>query len=283
MASRLFQIAGSIIVSAAILCPEGVAQTQTPAVSPLLTHALQFADLNNWTDAEPEFTKAAAEFRKTGDQRNLAYAELGIIRATIQRRNLTETSAQLQQKLNSDPMFRDPDLRLFCFAIKGEIDSEIRSQSTRKDWIEVAQLAKQTNNPKWQYRALAQLGIVAFFEGDIETSRKNVGAALLAATNAHDVGGMVLYLYAIGLGLNGMKMANEAMTYLDQAIALSEGTPGAVSVRGLSREGRCDGGEPSLSGCSPYARLGNDRQRKVIHLLVPCGAGAEIRAADRYL
>lgn len=233
MASRLFKTAVPIIASAMILCSEGLAQTQSPPVSPLLSHALQLADLNNWTDAEPDFTKAAAEFRKTGDRRNLAYAKLGIIRATIQRRNLAETSSQLQQRLDSDPVFRDPDLRLFCLAIKGAIDGEMESRSMRKDWTEVAQLAKQTNNPKWQYRALAELGMVAFYEGDIETARKDVGGALLAATNAHDVGAMILDLYAIGIGLNATKMNNEAMTYLDRAIALSEGTPGAPYPYGI--------------------------------------------------
>lgn len=228
MASKLFKIAGPIIVSATILCPDGAGQTEPSSrVSPLLTHALQLADLNNWTDAEPEFAKAATEFRKTGDRRNLAYAELGIIRATIQRRNLTETSAQLQQKLDSDPIFRDPDLRLFCLAIKGEIDGEMESRSMRRDWTEVARLAKQTGNAKWQHRALAELGMAAFYEGDIETARKDVGGALLAATNAQDVGAMVIDLYAIGIGLNATKMNNEAVTYLDKAIALSEATPGA--------------------------------------------------------
>src|SRR5215472_6520449 len=139
MVSRVLSVVGRITVSMTILCQDRVSTAQTiSGVSPLLSHALQLADLNNWTAAEPEFTRAAAAFRKTGDRRNLAYAELGIIRATIQRRNLTETSGQLRQRLNSDPVFRDPVLRLFCLAIIGEIDGEMEARSMRKDWSEVA-------------------------------------------------------------------------------------------------------------------------------------------------
>jgi CHAT domain-containing protein len=217
MISRLLSI---VVVS--LMLAQGA-----PPASPLLGRAFELADLNNWADAEPEFAKAAAAFRKTGDRQNLAYAELGIIRATIQRRNLLETSALLQRRLDSDPLLRDPGLRLFCLAIKGEIDGEMESRSMRRDWAEVAQLAKELGNAKWQYRALAEIGMVAFYEGDVETARKNVGGALLAATNAHDVGAMVRDLYAIGLGLNAMKMDTEAATYLDKAITLSEKTPGA--------------------------------------------------------
>src|ERR1700733_4439642 len=77
---------------------------ETGRMSPLLHHALELADLNNWTDAEPEFARAAVVFRKNGDAEGLAYAELGVIRSTIQRRNLALTSTQLQDRLNSDPL-----------------------------------------------------------------------------------------------------------------------------------------------------------------------------------
>ena len=67
----------------------------------------------------------------------------------------------------------------------------------------------------------------AFYEGDLETARRNIGGALLASTQANDVGGKMKYLYAIGLGLNMAQMSTEAITYLDKAIALSHATPGA--------------------------------------------------------
>jgi len=201
---------------------------ETGRMSPLLHHALELADLNNWTDAEPEFARAAVVFRKNGDAEGLAYAELGVIRSTIQRRNLALTSTQLQDRLNSDPlMMANHDLRLFCLAIKGDIDAEMAATAMREDWEQVTQLAAGSADPRWRYRASAGLGMVAFYEGDHATARKNIAGALLAAAQAHDVGDQVKYLYAIGIGLNESRMNSEAIPYLDKAISLSEATTGA--------------------------------------------------------
>lgn len=218
----------SLLLLSAIMWAGRPATGEYGPKSPLMHHAFELADLNNWGDAEPEFAKAAVIFRKNGDRRNLAYAELGFIRATIQTRNLAITSAQLQHRLDSDPLMEsDHELRLFCAAIKGEIDGEMEAPAMRDDWQEVARLAQESSDPRWRYRASAELGMAAFYEGDRETARRNIAGALVAATQAHDVGGQIRYLYAIGLGLNMARMNNEAIPYLDKAIALSSATPAA--------------------------------------------------------
>ena len=222
-----FVHAVSLFLATSLWCSPIMA-ADTGRTSPLLRRAFELADLNNWSEAEPEFAKASVVFRRNGDRVGLAYTNLGLIRATIQRRNLPATSAQLQQSLDTDPLMKsDQDLRLFCLAIKGDIDGEMEAGAMRKDWEQVAQLARESHDPRWQYRASAQLGKVAFYEGDLETARRNIAGALLAATQAHDVGAQIEYLYAIGIGLNMAQMNNEAITYLDKAIALSHATPGA--------------------------------------------------------
>jgi len=45
--------------------------------------------------------------------------------------------------------------------VKGDIDGEIDARAMREDWEEVQELAKELGNDKWQYRALAQLGVAA--------------------------------------------------------------------------------------------------------------------------
>jgi hypothetical protein len=150
----------SLIVLPVLLAIQ-IHAAQTGRSSPILRHALELADLNNWTESEPEFARAAAAFRDSGDRVGLEYAELGTIRATIQRRNLSITSMQLQRRLDSDPLIKsDNELRLFCLEIKGEIDGEMGANSMRKDWEEVAQLARESNDPRWRYRASAELGMV---------------------------------------------------------------------------------------------------------------------------
>ena len=45
----------------------------------------------------------------------------------------------------------------------------------------VQDLATELGDKKWQYRALAQLGVAAFYNGDLATAGKNVASALAAA------------------------------------------------------------------------------------------------------
>ena len=196
--------------------------------SEILDRALKKADLNNWIDAEPLFRQAESEARRVGDRRALTLARLGVIRATAQQRNLPQTSAELERDLGSDPFLRsDQRLRLFCLTIKATIDGEMQSSSARKDWEQVAQIAKELGDAKWQYRSTAGLGMAAFYSGDLATARKNIIAGLVAATQNHDVGAEVQYLYAVASGLAASQMQAQSISYFDKAIGLALSTPDA--------------------------------------------------------
>jgi hypothetical protein len=143
----------------------------------LLDHALHFADLYNWDDAGEEFAEAEKMFLAAGDERNALYAKLGKIRSTIDQLVLPATSAQLASELEKNPLLQaDKQLRLFCLIVKGDIDGEIDARAMREDWEEVQKLATELGNDKWQYRALAQLGVAAFYNGDLDTAGRNVRA-----------------------------------------------------------------------------------------------------------
>ena len=70
--------------------------------------------------------------------------------------------------------------------------------------------------------------MTAYYEGDLQAAREKIGAALIAATKAHDVGNQIQYFYAIGVGLNQTETHAEAIQYLEKAIAVAKGTPGAA-------------------------------------------------------
>jgi hypothetical protein len=143
----------------------------------LLDHALHFADLYNWDDAGEEFAEAEKMFLAAGDERNALYAKLGKIRSTIDQLVLPATSAQLASELEKNSLLQtDKQLRLFCLIVKGDIDGEIDARAMREDWEEVQELAKELGNDRWQYRALAQLGVAAFYNGDLDTAGRNVRA-----------------------------------------------------------------------------------------------------------
>jgi len=212
-------------VSATILPAAHAQQAERPA-SDVLQHALHLADLYNWSDAAPEFREAEKMFQAAGDQRNALYAKLGRIRSNIQERTLPETSGELTRELDTNPILQtDKQLRLFCLIIKGDIDGEIDARAMAQDWEQVQTLAGELGDEKWQYRASAQLGLAAFYNGDLTTARKNVGGALMAATQSHDVGAQIRFLTAIGVGLAESKMYDQAVQYLQNALKIASATP----------------------------------------------------------
>jgi ABC-type sugar transport system substrate-binding protein len=134
---HLDRLAGrlTIMALAAGLAVTAAAADEESSPPKPLTHALQLADLNNWPDAQPEFRKAEDVFRKSGDRLGVLYAQLGIIRATAQHRNLPETVAQLDHMLATEPLLQtDRHLRLFFLTIRGDFDGEMKSSAMRKDW-----------------------------------------------------------------------------------------------------------------------------------------------------
>lgn len=207
--------------------PRLAAQRQ-PAAAEKLQHALHLADLYNWADARPDFAEAERRFLAAGDARNALYARLGLIRSNSEQHPLPETSVQLAKDLESNPILQsDKELRMFCLIVKGDIDGEIDSRVMRDDWQQVAALASDLGNSKWQYRALAQLGIAAFYDGDLETARKNVGGALADATKNGDAGAQIRFLTMLGIGLVESKLYDQALPYFDNASKIAAATPDA--------------------------------------------------------
>jgi hypothetical protein len=210
------------------------------SASDLLHHALYLADLYNWKDAGPEFAQAEKMFVAAGDHRNALYARLGRLRSTVEQGKLPAISAQLAAELDRNPLpLHDKELRMFGFIVKGDIDSELNSGAMRHDWEQVQALARELGNAKWQYRALAQLGLVAYYEGDLATARKNVGSALAAATAAGDAGAQIRYLTTLGTGLVFTKMYEQALPYFDKALQVASATPDA-GYQFLAYEQRLD-------------------------------------------
>ena len=139
---------------------------------------------------------------------------------------LPTVSAQLAESLEDNPLLQnDKELRMFCFIVKGDIDTETSASAMRLDWEQVQMLARELGNEKWQYRALAQLGIAAFYDGDLETAGKDVGAALTAATKAGDAGAQIRFLTVLAHGFVESKMNEQALGYIENAVKIAAATP----------------------------------------------------------
>ena len=214
-------------VTILIVCSSYV-EAQQPQAKELLAEALHLADLYNWADAAPAFTEAEQLFARAGDQRNALYARLGRIRSNIEReqQTLPLVSAQLAEALEDDPLLQnDKEIRMFCLIVKGDIDTEINTGAMRQDWEQVEILAQGLGDTKWQYRALAQLGIAAFYDADLETARNDVRTALAEATTAGDAGAQIRVLTILGNGLVLSKMYEQALPYLEKAISVASAIP----------------------------------------------------------
>ncbi len=246
---------------------QAAASANDEAETPL-QRALYFADLYNWHASRPYFTKAQQLFEAAGDQRNALYAHFGAIRAAVDPAPINELSYTLAQELGTNPILQsDKELRMFCLIVKGDFDGEIDVPAMRRDWTEVAALARELGNAKWQYRAQGQLGFADFHEGDLASAQRNVGAALIAATNAADVGAQIFYLSATANGLLSQQMNDQASIYAERAITIAEANPDAgypvvaqhVRLLAMVQAGRIDGARTELNSLLARAKAQNDR------------------------
>ena len=195
-----------------------------------LGRAVYLSELYNWTAAAADYAEAEKLFTAAGDQRNALYARLGRIRANVEadQKFLPRLSLELEAELDSNPLLQhDKDLRMFCLIVKGDIDTEVNTAAMKEDWLEVEKLARELGNTKWQYRALAQLGVAAFYNADLETARTNAGTALALATKHRDAGGQIRILTILANGFAHTKMHEQALPLVEKALAISSQTPDA--------------------------------------------------------
>src|SRR5580704_6241174 len=217
-----------IIVLALLVAPSSSAVLADDTAGTLLHRALYFSDLYNWRAARPYFTRSQQLFEAEGDKRNALYARLGAMRAGADPAPLPKLSYMLDQELASNRLLQsDKELRMFCLIIKGDFDGESDTPAMRRDWAEVASLAKALGDTKWQYRAQGQLGFADFFDGDLPGAQRNVAQALIGAMKGDDIGGQIFYLSATASGLVVQGMNDQATEYANRAIAIADANPDA--------------------------------------------------------
>lgn len=234
----------------------------------LLQRALRFADLYNWHASRPYFAKAQDLFEAAGDTRNALYAQCGALRGGADAAPITELSYRLEQELATNRLMQsDKELRMFCLIVKGDFDGEIDVPAMRRDWTEVATLARALGNTKWQYRAQGQLGFADFYDGDVAAAQRGVGAALIAAFKAGDAGAQIFYLSATANGFLSQQMNDQATVYAKQAIAIAEANPDAgypvlaqhARLLAMVQAGRIDRARTELNNLLVHAESQNDR------------------------
>ncbi|MGB6875591.1 MAG: CHAT domain-containing tetratricopeptide repeat protein [Candidatus Acidiferrales bacterium] len=193
----------------------------------LLAEANRLSWVFNWPKAEPLYASAEELFTKNGDRRNQIYARVGRIRAQSETMSYIDVSEMIGKELDDPVVKSDPELKLWCLAQKGYTDIEISPAATKWDWIEARKIAKGLGEAQWEARANAELGIIAFLQGESGHAAKLVGDALLSAMASGDTGGQVRSLEMLGNGFNTVQRYAEALAFFDRAIKVATNTPDA--------------------------------------------------------
>jgi CHAT domain-containing protein len=120
-----------------------------------------------------------------------------------------------------------PKSRLWCLALKGYLEINSDSNSTKRDWTEALQIANTLGESQWAARATGELGVIAFLEGNTASAVSQLGKAILSAYRTGDTASQVRLLSMLGNGFNEERRFSEALTMFKRAIATTESTPDA--------------------------------------------------------
>ncbi|HEV3041192.1 MAG TPA: CHAT domain-containing protein [Candidatus Angelobacter sp.] len=187
----------------------------------LMQQADRFSGLLNWAAAGPLYALAEEKFRQSGDTRNELYARTGRLRGQFDQLSFVAISSSLEQILNDPITQNDLHLRLWCLVNKGYTDLEINLPAARAEWTSARNIALQLGEDRWAVRALGELGVVAFLEGNMSVAAARVGQALFSTMAHGDIGGEMRLSNMIGTGLNEIHRYSEALPFFDRVIKLA--------------------------------------------------------------
>jgi CHAT domain-containing protein len=191
----------------------------------LLAEANRLSWLGNWYAAGPLYQQAEVRFHASGDTENEIYARIGRIRAQAVNVPLDRTLSLFSNELEVTTM--KPKSRLWCLALKGYLEINSDSNSTKRDWTEALQIANTLGESQWAARATGELGVIAFLEGNTASAVSQLGKAILSAYRTGDTASQVRLLSMLGNGFNEERRFSEALTMFKRAIATTESTPDA--------------------------------------------------------
>lgn len=219
-----FVIVGAILVALAtrfiILRRPGSPDAQ-------LEEADKAAWLNAWIPAEPLYKRAEASFLKTHELAKALYAHVSQIPPHVETGNLQDQIWTLTQDL-AQPEAQDPQTRLRILVIRGMIEVNYDAATARSTWAMVESLAKQQHQYLLASRAMGEQGIAAFLLGDIATAKRQVVTAWTVAKYGGDPAAQIRYASVYGSALVQFGKYKESLSPLDEAVQLSQRTPGAA-------------------------------------------------------
>jgi CHAT domain-containing protein len=190
----------------------------------LLARADELAWNNNWLAAFPIYVKAEEAFEGKGDTRNALYAHVSQFAVRMETGDLPGLITELNRDL-SMPAARDRELRLRILEMKGKCEEEYDSAMAQQTFAEVERLSIQQRKFYLASRASGEEGILAFMTGNLAEAARRVKRAYVVAKYLGDPAAHVRYAEILGLGIEQLGRPQQALIFLDEAIATQKSHP----------------------------------------------------------
>ena len=135
-------------------------------------------------------------------------------------------SETIATDLTSTVAISNAAVKLRGLIVKATADLSVHDPNlSGEEWQQVRDLARQIGDLFWEERAEGELGIIAYLQGETEKAVMLNAEAFQKAKQLKDVAGMIRALSLKGVGLLERDEADQAMTYLDQALSLVKSNP----------------------------------------------------------
>lgn len=134
-------------------------------------------------------------------------------------------------------------------------------RGARIDWELIKELATELGDERWQNRALAQIGITAFYDRDLETASKNVAVAAAKAAEIHDIGGQIRFTTVLGLAYSGKDVRSRASLFRPSVGSCQEDSRFWVSAYYLRGSITHSGGIEAIRGRTTTCRQNAEREQ----------------------
>jgi len=205
-----------------------------------LAEADRLAMLYNWPRAIPLYTDAEHEFRRLNNSKGALEARLGWLRAEAYEEASPSFLAEVDRDLRSPVVQREARLTLRCMTAKAAVEEQVNEDYSRATWEKIEELAKRLGDARWQARAQAELGIIAFLDGDVATATQTLKSALISLYLQGDMGAAIYYGSIVGNGKVEAGQPEEGIKYCQTAIQTA-GTIRDMGFPFMAYEGKARG------------------------------------------
>lgn len=257
----------------------------------LLHEADRLAMLSNFPEAAPLFREAEMLSKLSGDNEAALLAHLGYLWAMAETGRMLNGDVEADRIFESTVVENDAPVMLRSLVTKAARERVINEASARPLWEKIRAMAKTVGDARWQARAQAELGEIAYLEGDVKTAVRMLKEAILSLILHHDVGAVIYYASIVGNGLVEAGQPESGLVYCNGVIRMARLFSGAgfpfLAYQGkaraliaLHRFGEADG---VVQTAIAMARI-EENYAAQAQLLIVAGSGArDPKTAIEYL